>query len=139
MDKPSIDLAPLRRALGVLTEALALWHAQPVGAVLKPHLRSAVIQSFEFTYELALRNLRRVLVEHAGSADRIIDLSFNDLLRSAADAGLLPDPAAWRVWRELRNATRHAYEEAKAEQVAHDAELFCGDARALLAALEASL
>ena len=49
MDKPAIDLAPLRRALGVLTEALALWHAQPVGAVLKPHLRSAVIQSFEFT------------------------------------------------------------------------------------------
>ena len=31
MDKPSIDLAPLRRALGVLTEALTLWHAQPVG------------------------------------------------------------------------------------------------------------
>ena len=139
MDKPSIDLAPLRRALSVLTEALTLWHAQPVGAVLKPHLRSAVIQSFEFTYELALRNLRRVLVERAGSADRIIDLSFNDLLRSAADAGLLPDPAAWRVWRELRNATSHAYDEAKAEQVAHDAEKFCGDARALLAALEAAL
>lgn len=139
MDKPTIDLAPLRRALGWLTEALALWHGQPVGSVLKPHLRSAVIQSFEFTYELALRNLRRVLVERAGSADRIIDLSFNDLLRSAADAGLLPDPAAWRVWRELRNATSHAYDEAKAEQVASDAELFCGDARALLTALEASL
>ena len=139
MDKPSIDLAPLRRALSVLTEAVALWHAQPVGAVLKPHLRSAVIQSFEFSYELALRSLRRVLVERAGSADRIIDLSFNDLLRSAADAGLLPDPAAWRVWRELRNATSRAYDEAKAEQVAHDAELFCADAQALLAALEAAL
>ena len=139
MNKPAIDLSALRRALGWLIEALALWHAQPPGSVLKPHLRSAVIQSFEFTYELALRNLRRVLIERAGSADRIIDLSFNDLLRSAADAGLLPDPAAWRVWRELRNATRHAYDEAKAEQVARDAELFCADAQALLAALEAAL
>ena len=123
----------------MLTEALALWHAQPVGAVLKPHLRSAVIQSFEFSYELALRSLRRVLIERAGSADRIIDLSFNDLLRSAADAGLLPDPAAWRVWRELRNATSHAYDEARAEQVAHDAGLFCVDAQALLGAMEAAL
>ena len=98
-----------------------------------------MIQSFEFSYELALRNLRRVLVERAGSADRIIDLSFNDLLRSAADAGLLPDPAAWRVWRELRNATSQAYDEARPEQVAGDAERFCVDAQALMGAMEAAL
>ena len=116
-----------------------LWHAQAPGTVLKPHLRSSVIQSFEFSYELALRSLRRVLIERAGSADRIADLSFNELLRSAADAGLLSDPGAWRVWRELRNATSHAYDEAKAEQVALDAERFCADAQALLAALDAAL
>ena len=138
MSAPTIDLSALRKALAVLTEALTLWHAQPPGSVLKPHLRSAVIQSLEFSYELALRSLRRVLIERAGAADRVTDLSFNDLLRSAADAGLLPDPGAWRVWRELRNATSHAYDEARAEQVAHDAELFCADARALLAALEAA-
>ena len=139
MNSPAIDLVPLRRALGWLTEALALWHAQPVGAVLKPHLRSAVVQSFEFTYELSLRSLRRVLIERAGSADRITDLSFNELLRHGADAGLLPEPAAWRIWRELRNATSHAYDEARAEQVARDAEQFCRDAAGLLTALEAAL
>ena len=138
MDKPAIDLAPLRRALGWLTETLALCHAQPVGSVLKPHLRSAVIQSFEFTYELSLRSLRRVLIERAGSADRITDLSFNDLLRHGADAGLIGDPGTWRTWRELRNATSHAYNEAKAEQVARDAEHFSLDASALRSALEAS-
>lgn len=138
MTHPAIDLTVLRRALSVLTEALGLWHAEPVGTVLKPHLRSAVIQSFEFSYELCLRSLRRVLIERAGSADRVTDLSFNDLLRSAADAGLVPEPAAWRVWRELRNTTSHAYNEARAEQVALDAERFCADALALLAALEAS-
>ena len=116
-----------------------LWHAQPVGTVLKPHLRLAVIQSFEFSYELSLRSMRRVLVERAASEDRVADLSFNDLLRNAADAGLLPDPGAWRIWRELRNATSHAYNEAKAEQVALGAERFCADAQALLTALEASL
>lgn len=136
MDRPAIDLSALRKALGVLAEALALWHAQAVGTVLKPHLRSAVIQSFEFSYELCLRSLRRVLIERAGSANLVTDLSFNDLLRSAGDAGLLPEPTAWRVWRELRNATSHAYDEARAEQVARDAEHFCTDALVLLAALE---
>lgn len=136
MERPAIDLSALRKALSVLTEALGLWHAEPVGTVLKPHLRSAVIQSFEFSYELCLRSLRRVLIERAGSADLVTDLSFNDLLRSAADAGLLPEPGAWRVWRELRNATSHAYNETRAEQVAQDAESFCIDALALLAALE---
>ncbi len=139
MSPPPIDLSALRKALGWLSEALSLWHAQPVGTVLKPHLRSAVIQSFEFSYELSLRSLRRVLIERAGSADRITDLSFNELLRHAADAGLIPEPVAWRVWRELRNATSHAYDEAKAEQVAQDAGRFCTDAQALLAALEAAL
>ena len=42
-----------------------LWHAQPPGSVLKPHLRSAVIQSFEFSYELSLRSLRRVALAGA--------------------------------------------------------------------------
>ena len=138
MPPSSIDLSPLRRALGWLAEALQLWHAQPVGSVLKPHLRSAVIQSFEFSYELSLRSLRRALVERSGSADRITELSFNDLLRAAADAGLLTDPLSWRVWRELRNATSHAYDEAKAEAVARDAEAFCADAQALLVAMEQS-
>mgnify|MGYP000750573978 CR=1 FL=1 len=101
MDTPGIDLSPLRKALGVLAEALQLWHSQDAGSVLKPHLRSAVIQSFEFSYELSLRSLRRVLVERAGSADRITDLSFNELLRHAADAGLVQDPKAWRIWREF--------------------------------------
>jgi nucleotidyltransferase substrate binding protein (TIGR01987 family) len=139
MTTAPIDLKPLRKALACLAEALMLWHAQPVGSVLKPHLRSAVIQSFEFSYELSLRGLRRVLIERAGSAERITDLSFNDLLRAAADAGLLADPMTWRVWRELRNATSHAYDEAKAEAVAREVTLFCADAQALLAALEGAL
>lgn len=138
MNPPPIDLGPLRKAQGWLTEALALWHEQPVGSRLKPHLRSAVIQSFEFSYELSLRGLRRVLIERAGSQDLVTELSFIDLLRQAADAGLLSDIDRWRGWRELRNATSHAYDEAKAQQVAEGAERFLVDARQLLAALEAA-
>lgn len=123
----------------MLTEALAFWHAQPEGSAIKPHLRSAVIQSFEFSYELSLRLLRRVLMERATAADAVVDLSFNDLLRLGADHGLLGDALRWRQWRELRNATSHAYNEAKAQAVASQAEAFAVDAAALLVAMEAGL
>lgn len=139
MSSPPIDISPLRKALAMLNEALGFWKAQPDGAPLKPHLRSAVIQSFEFTYELSVRLLRRVMIERAESADRIADISFNDLLRAAADAGLMPDAARWREWREMRNATSHAYDEVKAQAVARRAAAFAADAVVLLRALEASL
>jgi hypothetical protein len=47
----------------------------------------AVIQSFEYSYEPSVRSLRRVLVERAESAQRVADLSFNDLLRTGAEGG----------------------------------------------------
>jgi nucleotidyltransferase substrate binding protein (TIGR01987 family) len=139
MSLPTIDLAPLRRALALLNEALRFWNEQAEGAPLKPHLRSSVIQSFEFTYELAVRSLRRVLIERSASAERVAELSFNDLLRAAADSGFMPDTARWREWREMRNATSHAYDEAKAQAVAQRAAAFAVDAASLLGALEASL
>ena len=139
MNSPAIDLSSLRKALAMLSEALAFWRGLPDGAPLKPHLRSAVIQSFEFSYELSLRLLRRVLMERSGSPPQVAELSFADLLRAAADAGLVSDPQVWREWRELRNATRHAYHEAKAQAVAERAAGFGADAAALLFALEASL
>lgn len=139
MAQPPIDLSPLRKALGLLTEALQFWQDQPEGSALKPHLRSAVIQSFEFTYELSVRLLRRVLIERAESADLVADMSFNDLLRKGADAGFVADPIAWRGWREMRNVTSHAYDEAKAQEVAVGAASFASDAALLLGKLERSL
>ena len=139
MNSSLIDLSPLRKALATLVEADRFWAEEPASSPLKPHLRSAVVQSFEFTYELSIRALRRVLVERSAAADLIADMSFNDLLRKAADAGLLADPAAWRAWREMRNTTSHAYDEVKAQAVASRAPGLAADARALLASLESSL
>ena len=134
-----IDLSALRRAHAVLEEALAFWAAEAVDSPLKRHLRSAVVHSFEFTYELSMRSLRRVLVERAASADLVADLSFNDMLRVAADAALLNDPIRWRQWRELRNLTRHAYSEVTAQVVAFGAVGAAADAASLLASMEARL
>lgn len=139
MASSQIDFSSLRKALAQLAEALTFWHEQAPDAPLKKHLRSAVIQSFEFSYELPVRMLRRVLIERAASAELIADLSFNDLLRKGADAGLLPDPVAWRRWRDMRNAASHTYDEARANEVALGAALFLPEAEQLLLALEREL
>ncbi|MFE8644668.1 HI0074 family nucleotidyltransferase substrate-binding subunit [Sphingomonas sp. NCPPB 2930] len=135
---PAIDLAPLRNAFSQLSEALMLWEAEPAASVLKRHLRAAAIQSFEFTYELSLRMMRRVLIERSLAADLVQDLSFNDLLRAGADAGLLGDQQAWRRWRAMRNATSHTYDESKAQEVAESLATFTTDALALMQALTAA-
>jgi nucleotidyltransferase substrate binding protein (TIGR01987 family) len=115
-----------------LNEAIAFWQGCVQGDPLKPHLRSAVIQSFEFSYELSVRAVRRVLIERAPSADLVRDLSFNDLLRRALDAGLPMEYDAGRRWRDMRNVTSHAYDEERAQAVAVQAPAFAADAGRLL-------
>lgn len=72
MNPRTIDLSPLRKALAMLMQAIEFWNGQPDGAPLKPHLRSAVIQSFEFTYELSVR-LTRLTVAEAGTVRLILE------------------------------------------------------------------
>jgi len=79
-----------------------------------------------------VRLLRRVLMERALAAQSVADLSFNDLLRAGADAGLLPDPLSWRRWRDWRNRTSHGYNETEAQAIAEAAQVFLVDAQALL-------
>lgn len=131
-----IDLTSLERATATLQDAIHYWQTEPHASGRKPHLRAGVVQTFEFTYELSMRLLRRVLMERALSADLIADLSFNDLLRRGADAGLLPEPLGWRRWRELRNRTSHSYDEQQAEAIASETPAFLADALELLQRLQ---
>ena len=137
MTRAPIDFNPLRNALLQLNEAIVFWQNLAQGDPLQPHLRSAVIQSFEFTYELALRTVRRVLVERSESADLIRDLSFSDLIRSALDAGLPTDLIAWRRWRDVRNSTSHTYDEERAQAVVVKVPEFAAQVTVLLEALAA--
>jgi nucleotidyltransferase substrate binding protein (TIGR01987 family) len=129
---PTINTDPLERAIAVLAEAIHYWQQEPIASPRKPHLRSGVIQSFEFTYELGLKAVRRVLMERAAVAERVTDLSFNDMLRMAADAGLMHEPLAWRHWRELRNKTSHAYDELQAQLIADEVPAFLEQVRDVL-------
>ncbi len=137
MTTKKIDLSPLALANAQLHDALRVWHREPTESDLKKHLRASVIQAFEFTYELSAKMLRRVLMQRAASQNAIEDLSFNDMLRKAADAGLILSVNDWRFWRELRNATSHTYDEAKATEVARSCDKFFVQASALYLQLAA--
>lgn len=122
-----IILSPLNKALASLQAALA----QPKNEFV----RDAVIQRFEYTYELAWKMLKRHLDESEGAA-AIDPLSRKDLFRLGGERGIVENVEAWLVYHRARNETSHTYDEGKAEQVYDVARQFAGDAEKLLRELE---
>ena len=116
---------PYRKAVTSLKEALA----QPK----TEFLRDSVIQRFEYTFEMAIKLMKRGLEQMPES--NVDALTFGNLCRAAAEGGFIKNPDAWLEYREARNKTSHAYDEGIAEAVYAVAKRFLPDAEALLASL----
>lgn len=129
-----LDVMPLEKALGQLETSLGYLRSEMArgDAGLYGQFRAAAIQGFEFTYELATRFIRRQLEQIAPSPALLRELSFPDLMRTAVEAGLIPDASAFRTYRERRNMTSHAYEEEKAEEALRGIDDFVRDVRFLV-------
>ncbi len=128
-DLPEIELSPLERALGQLDIAIAARAASPADALI----RDAVIQRFEFTYELSIKMLRRYLRLIAASEDEVNELTFREIIRRASDLRLIQnDVLIWLDFRQARTDTVHTYNEIRAVEVAEAAQRFAGEARMLL-------
>lgn len=112
-----MDLELLRRAVATLEEALSLAaRLRTEGDDMRRLARDSGIQRFEYTYELAIRFLRRHL-EETDSAAEVDRLAFRDLLRLGAERGLLDDPRPWFEFREKRNLSVHTYSESTADAI----------------------
>lgn len=103
---------------------------------LREQFRAATIQAFEFTYELAVKMLRRQLEQIVPSPTELRAMAFMDLIRTGAEAGLVEDVARYRIYREKRNITSHTYDAERAEDVLSAVDPFLGDVRYLLAELK---
>ncbi|MCL2182154.1 MAG: nucleotidyltransferase substrate binding protein [Chitinispirillia bacterium] len=78
--------------------------------------RMGLIQSFEFTFELAW-NLMKDYLRHKG----IFDITGSkDAVRAAFKNGIIDDGAVWMDMIDRRNETAHTYEEEVAIRVASD-------------------
>jgi hypothetical protein len=136
-----LDLTALRDAIAALGDGLEVvnnldwFNAQ--SSKVKNTLIAGVIQNFEIVYELSIKMIRRRLSIGYFSADDVDQMEFRDLLRSAAETGLIIDAETWFQYRKMRNITAHTYDHEKAQLVYYKTIHFIGDASALLAALEA--
>ncbi len=114
MSKPILDLTSLVKAHASLVSALSTVSTDDVQAILK---RDAVIQRFEYTYELSYKMLKRFLEATSANPSLIDQMDFRDLIRLGGESGMIAQVEDWFVFRDKRNITSHAYDEKKAEEV----------------------
>jgi nucleotidyltransferase substrate binding protein (TIGR01987 family) len=133
-----LDLSSLRDAVGQLEKSLRYLHSRQAAEDpgLREQFRAATIQAFEYVYDLSARMVRRQLEQQALNPAEVRKLEFMALMRQAADAGLVSDPAAWHTFRELRNRTSHTYDADEAETVVASADAFLAEAKRVLSGLE---
>lgn len=131
----SLDFSPLESAIGQLEKSLK-FATSPMAKEdpdLFEQLRNSVIQCFEFTYELSHKMLKRYLEETAASPEEIDLSTFQSLVRSGNEKGLLrSDWSQWRAYRQARTDSSHTYDENKAEAVYQIAPDFLQEAKFLL-------
>ncbi|MBX3502143.1 MAG: nucleotidyltransferase substrate binding protein [Alphaproteobacteria bacterium] len=96
-------------------------------------VRDAIVQRFEYTYELAWKFMRRRLLAQGVETNT---LTRRDLFREAAKAGLIDDPVAWFDFTRARNLVSHTYNEVTALEVVAVAEAFLPAVETLIARLE---
>lgn len=127
-----LDFSSLKKAIKSLRKAIVRAQKAP----RDEELRDAVIQRFEYTYELAWKMMKRQIENESPNPAEIDRLSFKDLLRTAAEKGIVSDVEKWLIYRDQRNITSHTYDEDDAKSVYETAIVFIDDAEALLLDLE---
>ena len=78
--------------------------------------RAAIIQNFEFSFELAWKFMRRWL-ENEDKAEIEAALTKKDIFRLAHKFELIDDAGKWFIYLSARNKTSHTYDEGVAEEV----------------------
>ncbi|GAA5818293.1 MAG: nucleotidyltransferase [Methanobrevibacter sp. CfCl-M3] len=95
--------------------------------------RAAVIQHFEYTYELSWKIMKRYIELEDGKLD---GFSNKTLLRIAGEKGLIDDFHKWREFHKARNLTSHTYDEEIASEVYDIAKEFAIYMKKLILGLE---
>jgi nucleotidyltransferase substrate binding protein (TIGR01987 family) len=132
-----LQLAPLEKALAQLRRSLDYLRSPMAESdpLLYEQFRAASIQAFEYSYEISVKMIRRQLAQIVANPQELSQMTFADLMRSAADAGLIGSVKDFLTYRDARNQTSHTYDEEIAEDVVKVAEAFCRDAIVLLGEL----
>ena len=134
----SLDFSSLQNAIRQLEKSLKYANSSLArrDAELFEQLRNSVIQCFEFTYDLSHKMLKRYLEATAASPEEVDLDTFQNLIRSGNEKGLLrSDWLRWRIYRQARTDSNHTYDESKAAAVYAIAPDFLEEAKFLYAQL----
>lgn len=133
-----LDLTSFRDAVAALERSMIFLTSESAknDPLLHEQFRNSAIQCFEFTHELAFKMMKRQLEEMSADPAAVDKMAYMDIVRSAAEAGLLDEVSRFKDYRDKRNITSHVYNRAKAEQIEAILPDFFSDMRSLLAELE---
>ena len=99
-----LELSPLANAIARLDEGWAAYDRDRSQTLI----RDGLIQRFEFTYEISHKILKRYLEKSSPNPEEYDSISFQDLIRTANERGLLlGDWSRWKLYREMRSRTSH--------------------------------
>ena len=133
-----LDCSALENAVAQLQTSFGYLHGDLArrDTGLREQFRAATIQAFEFSYELAIKMIRRQLAQIVANPGELREMHFADLMREAADAGIVRDARSYMRYRELRNRTAHTYDANRAEATVAAMDDFLRDMHLLLQALQ---
>ncbi len=125
-----LDISSLNNAVNQLSQGIDIAESEPREELR----RDGVIQRFEYCYELAQKMIKRTLETQFD--EKVDTMTWNDVLRSAAERGLIENIEQWCDYRTERNRTSRTYDASIASLVYGSAKKFLPDVQFLLAALE---
>ena len=135
-----INVETLRDALEEMGKFREIYEAEKASGTPGSDIRirafhAAVVKAFEFTYESAIRLIRRQLSEGSFTTAEVKALAFRDMMHTAAESGLIADPKPWFHYRDIHNLTSDVYGKAKTDKALSAADDFLKDVHFLLAEL----
>ena len=131
-----LDLTPLEKAITRLSEGLSRYQQD----ITDSQIRDGLIQRFEFTYEISHKMLKRFLEASSANPAEFDGMSFQDLIRSGNERGLLLGSwSDWKKYRDMRAKTSHTYDEEVALEVVAGIPAMLEEAQYLLSQLREAL
>lgn len=134
MDKDVIERGYVQTesAIARLAEAVVKYSAEP-----DEMIRDALIQRFEFSYEILWKLFRKIHIMRGCPRSKV--RTAYEAIAEAGAAGWLKDRAMWEQMREDRNVTSHEYDRNVATTVAvRVCREYCPEMQRVLAYLKAN-
>ncbi|TAJ94299.1 MAG: nucleotidyltransferase [Gammaproteobacteria bacterium] len=129
----------LKRCIDTLESSLALYRKAAPGDIEQEVFRNAIVKGYELTQETAFKLIRRALRDYGHGSRKLDSLPVKELLRTAANHGLMgvTEVERWFAYRDNRNNTAHDYGEGFVKETLSLLPGFLADARTLETGLRA--